>query len=300
VTPSAQIIAKHPYTMLITGHTHTYKHVSQKEIIVGNGGAPLTTGSAYGFGIVSQRSDGTIQFTFYNYKTHAVLDKFAVNADGSPASQNPPPGTFTLGASPSTVTSSGTAATSTIALTALSGFSGTATMSISGLPSGAQGTLATTQLGAGGSTTLTMSPGTASPGSYGINIAGVRGSETEAVGLTWTIAATTCAHDLCTSGVKLNASCDPCASMVCAHDSYCCTTAWNSICVGEVASVCGQNTCSGGSSCAHDMCSTGGKLASGCDSCVTQICAKDSFCCTTNWDAACVAEVGTICGDTCN
>jgi hypothetical protein len=300
VTPSAQILANHPYTMLITGHTHTYKHVHQKEIIVGNGGAPLTTGSAYGYGIVSQRSDGAIQLTFLNYKTHAVLDSFAVHADGTPASENPPPGTFTLGASPSSVTSNGTAATSTISLTALSGFSGTATLSIGGIPSGAQASLGATQLGADQSTTLTVSPGTASSGTYGINVVGVRGSETEAVGLTWTIAAPTCAHDLCTSGGKLNAACDPCVGMICSADSYCCTTAWNSICIGEVSSICGQNTCSGGGSCAHAICSTGGKLASGCDACVTQICAKDSFCCTANWDSACVAEVGTICGDTCN
>jgi hypothetical protein len=56
---------------------------------------------------------------------------------------------------------------------------------------------------------------------------------------------------------------------------------------------------SGGSTCLHDECATGNRLTSGCDPCVTQVCAKDSFCCTKNWDATCVKEVGTICGQTC-
>lgn len=48
-----------------------------------------------------------------------------------------------------------------------------------------------------------------------------------------------CAHPLCQQGAKLNAAvCDPCAAQICAVDSYCCTTAWDSICVGEVASIC--------------------------------------------------------------
>lgn len=48
-----------------------------------------------------------------------------------------------------------------------------------------------------------------------------------------------CAHPLCQQGAKLNpAACDPCVAQICAVDSYCCSTAWDSICVGEVASVC--------------------------------------------------------------
>jgi hypothetical protein len=55
----------------------------------------------------------------------------------------------------------------------------------------------------------------------------------------------TCAHATCASGGKLAASCDPCAQAICAQDSYCCATAWDSQCVGEVESICGQ-TCGGG------------------------------------------------------
>jgi hypothetical protein len=52
----------------------------------------------------------------------------------------------------------------------------------------------------------------------------------------------TCSHAICAAGVKLTSACDPCATKVCAADSYCCGTKWDSVCVGEVASVCGQ-TC---------------------------------------------------------
>jgi hypothetical protein len=317
VTPSGTIIAKHPYTMLIVGHDHTYKHLHQKEVLIGNGGAPLTTGSAYGYGVVSQRSDGSIQFTIYNYKTHAIIDQFAVNADGSPATGNPPPntGSFALTANPSTVSSATTAATTTISMSAQTGFTGTAQLVVTGAPTGATASLAATSLTPGGSTKLTLTPGTAPSGTYDVTVSGTSGSETEGAIVTWTInsggggGGGTCAHDLCTSGGKLASSCDACVAEICAKDSYCCNTAWSTICVDEVSSVCGETTCSGGSgsgsgsgggACAHADCTTGTKLTSGCDTCVTEICAKDSYCCAKSWDATCVAEVGTICGDTCN
>jgi len=109
----------------------------------------------------------------------------------------------------------------------------------------------------------------------------------------------TCAHPICSTGDVLDGSCDACAASICAVDSYCCDTAWDSICVGEVSSVCHQ-TCGGGGSCTHDECATGPKLKTGCDACVTKICAKDSYCCNNKWDKQCVSEVGSICGETCN
>ncbi|UQA57589.1 MopE-related protein [Polyangium aurulentum] len=48
-----------------------------------------------------------------------------------------------------------------------------------------------------------------------------------------------CAHPLCTTGGTLTPSCDPCVAKVCASDSYCCNSGWDSICVGEVTSICG-------------------------------------------------------------
>ncbi|HKA88559.1 MAG TPA: metallophosphoesterase [Haliangiales bacterium] len=305
VDPSGAIIAKYPYTMLIVGHAHTYKHLSQKEIIVGNGGAPLSSGSSYGYGIVEQQADGTVQITMHDYATRAVVDTFAVNADGSPAGNNPPPppqASFTLAANPTAVTSTGGAsASSTISLAPVNGFSGTATLAVSGAPAGAQAVLGATSLGPGGTTSLTLQPGSAAAGAYTVTVTGTSGSETETASVSWTIvAASACAHDLCTAGAKLASSCDPCVGQICAQDSYCCRTSWDKQCIGEVKSICGQDTCSTAGTCAHSECTTGAKLESGCDPCVTQICGWDSYCCATAWDSVCVFEVGSICGQACN
>ncbi len=111
-----------------------------------------------------------------------------------------------------------------------------------------------------------------------------------------------CAHPICSTGADLDGSCDACAAKICASDDYCCTTAWDSQCVGEVASVCGQSCTGGGggSTCSHAECNAGAKLKTGCDSCVTDICSEDSYCCTTKWDSQCVSEVGSICNESCN
>jgi hypothetical protein len=105
-----------------------------------------------------------------------------------------------------------------------------------------------------------------------------------------------CAHGECDTGAALTNGCDACVTKICAADSYCCTTSWDSICVGEVGSICGQSCTL---KCAHDECKTGTNLTSGCDACVTQICAADAYCCSTSWDRLCVNEVGSICGKSC-
>jgi hypothetical protein len=56
---------------------------------------------------------------------------------------------------------------------------------------------------------------------------------------------------------------------------------------------------SGGGSCAHAICTSGTRLQSSCDPCVTQICAMDAYCCNTRWDSSCVGEVSSICGQSC-
>jgi Notch-like protein len=48
-----------------------------------------------------------------------------------------------------------------------------------------------------------------------------------------------CAHDICVTGVALVNGCHPCVSSICGVDPFCCATSWDSICVGEVSSVCG-------------------------------------------------------------
>jgi hypothetical protein len=85
VTPSEAILANHPWTLKIVGHIHTYQYSqTDREVIVGNGGAPLGGAVNYGYVIARQRADGAIAFTSYDYMTNAVVDTFAVKADGTP------------------------------------------------------------------------------------------------------------------------------------------------------------------------------------------------------------------------
>ncbi len=86
VLPSKAIIDAHPLTLLICGHDHTLRYLkTSKELVVGNGGAPLTTTVNYGYVVATQRADMAIQFTAYDYLSHAVMKQFAVYPDGSPA-----------------------------------------------------------------------------------------------------------------------------------------------------------------------------------------------------------------------
>jgi hypothetical protein len=86
VTPSETIIAKYPLTLRIVGHTHTYSHsASSHEMIVGNGGAPPTSGMNYGYVIVERLTSGDIQVSEYDYSTNTMRDQFRLHADGSSA-----------------------------------------------------------------------------------------------------------------------------------------------------------------------------------------------------------------------
>jgi hypothetical protein len=116
-----------------------------------------------------------------------------------------------------------------------------------------------------------------------------------------------CAHAICATGEALQATCDLCATQLCAQDSYCCSTSWDATCVGEVASICGQSCTptppvgdAGASTCVHPVCATGAALDSTCDPCATTLCGQDPYCCGVTWDATCVGEVGSICGQACN
>jgi Notch-like protein len=62
---------------------------------------------------------------------------------------------------------------------------------------------------------------------------------------------------------------------------------------------CNGSVDEGCNNCSHDYCVTGIALVNGCDPCVTQICAVDAFCCSSQWDGICVGEVGSVCGIVC-
>ncbi len=116
-----------------------------------------------------------------------------------------------------------------------------------------------------------------------------------------------CPHDKCIEGDALSTNCGGCVASICAVDPYCCITAWDDICVGEVRTVCNNLTClESAGSCSHTLCSFGPTLTPGCDvpplstSCVAQVCAADPFCCQDHWDSICMDEVTTICGNQCD
>lgn len=84
---------------------------------------------------------------------------------------------------------------------------------------------------------------------------------------------------------------------VCEIDDFCCTTAWDALCVTVATLVCDADcgaipTCGMGGAC--DV----ARVEPGCDdaTCCGLVCPVDPYCCVVAWDAACVAESATICG----
>jgi hypothetical protein len=76
VSPSQTIIASHPYTLLIVGHSHTYTWYGANEVVIGNGGAPLTGGVDYGYGLIQQASNGDISIDMVDYMSGASDSSF--------------------------------------------------------------------------------------------------------------------------------------------------------------------------------------------------------------------------------
>ncbi|HET7505717.1 MAG TPA: M4 family metallopeptidase [Kofleriaceae bacterium] len=109
-----------------------------------------------------------------------------------------------------------------------------------------------------------------------------------------------CAHDRCAEGGILSGPCNWCTDEICKVDPYCCMYGWDSICVGEVQSVCNSLQCPAAApACAHTQCTTGVALSSTCHSCAATICTVDPYCCTIYWDSICVSEVGIDCNMNC-
>ena len=88
VMPSQAVMARHPYTLAIVGHSHTYRHgrAHPREVLIGNGGAPLSS-KDYGFGVFSQRADGAIEVDMLDWQTGRADASFhfAVWPDGTAA-----------------------------------------------------------------------------------------------------------------------------------------------------------------------------------------------------------------------
>src|SRR5258705_7393984 len=94
-----------------------------------------------------------------------------------------------------------------------------------------------------------------------------------------------CEHGKCTTGGALAADTSACVTSICAADSFCCSSSWDSLCVGEVRTICGSLTCAESEgTCNHPLCTASAPLVSACDStkanCATSICTADPFCCS--------------------
>jgi hypothetical protein len=96
---------------------------------------------------------------------------------------------------------------------------------------------------------------------------------------------------------------DPaCCTAVCAIDSYCCDTRWDSNCA-----ILAAERCTSGCGIPTSGSCFISKLGTGCDNpeCCAEICDQDPFCCLSSWDTAC-ADLATqlpsvcvppVCGD---
>jgi hypothetical protein len=86
-----------------------------------------------------------------------------------------------------------------------------------------------------------------------------------------------------------------CCTTVCAADPFCCSTAWDSLCVNAAITNCPScdNPSNGDCLVAHPtpFCNT--------PECCSTVCAADPLCCDNQWDSFCVAGANTLCVETC-
>jgi hypothetical protein len=82
-----------------------------------------------------------------------------------------------------------------------------------------------------------------------------------------------------------------CCTSVCAIDSYCCNSHWDSLCVEEAFELC--YGC--GSPQAGSCFQTHGAPACNDADCCQIVCTLDSYCCTNQWDSLCVSEANQNC-----
>lgn len=106
-----------------------------------------------------------------------------------------------------------------------------------------------------------------------------------------------CEHSECNQGSALASGCSDCVTTVCNADSFCCDQGWDGLCVQQAEELCGD-TCEAPPppvECAHSECDAGAKLDASCSSCAAAVCAADSFCCDTKWDALCAQQAEQAC-----
>jgi hypothetical protein len=118
----------------------------------------------------------------FNWRTRIGSFKF-------PGCGGPPPANdFSISASPNSLNLvQGASGSSTISTAVTSGSAGTVSLSVSGVPSGATGTLNPTSVTAGGSSTLNVNAGTAAAGTYTLTVTGTEGTATHSASVSLTV-----------------------------------------------------------------------------------------------------------------
>jgi hypothetical protein len=76
-----ELVRKHKYTLFLTGHSHQYRRQKDdpRALVMGCGGAPLTGGDFWGYGIATQGLDDRVYVSIYDQATGNVRESFDVD-----------------------------------------------------------------------------------------------------------------------------------------------------------------------------------------------------------------------------
>jgi calcineurin-like phosphoesterase family protein len=74
---SEAIVQKHPLTLELLGHWHSYEKLDDRHVVSGNGGAPLSSGH-YGFLLVDLLTNGNLSVSEIDQATGSSSDTFTI------------------------------------------------------------------------------------------------------------------------------------------------------------------------------------------------------------------------------
>jgi Putative Ig domain len=140
------------------------------------------TGILQGTPVAGTDSTYSLTFTAHNGVGSDAVQTFTLMVNPAATSD------FTLSASPTSQTvTQGSGTSYTVTVTPSGGFAGSVSLSVSGLPSGAGGSFSPNPTS--GSSTLTVTTGSSTPGTYPLTITGTSGSLTHTTAATLVVAA---------------------------------------------------------------------------------------------------------------
>ena len=75
--PHDAVIGQHPYNLLLVGHAHSFSHY-QHQVTVGNGGAPISGSTPFGFATVELLPGLGFRISQYDYATGLPINTFMI------------------------------------------------------------------------------------------------------------------------------------------------------------------------------------------------------------------------------